>query len=86
MAMGMPCVTTPIVAKRIQAPKRLVQQANTVDEFVQRIVDLIEDDELLDLVRLEARHFVTEHFSWIGSCAPLEQLLQGETVVEKEVK
>ena len=86
MAMGMPCVTTPIVAKPIQAPERLVQSAKTAEEFVSKITHLIEDEELLELVRLEARHFVSEHFSWIGSCAPLAELLQKESVVEKESK
>ena len=86
MAMGMPCVTTPIVAKPIQAPKRLVQQANNVGQFVDQITQFIEDEELLELVRLEARHFVKEHFSWIGSCTPLAKLLKEESVVEKESK
>ena len=83
LAMGIPCVTTSIVAQPIGAPGRIVRQADNAIEMKKHIIQLLSVDQPMAAIREEARFFVQTHFSWPGSCAPLGKLLGEEIVVEK---
>ncbi|MEZ4686126.1 MAG: glycosyltransferase [Bacteroidia bacterium] len=65
MALGIPCITTPIVAKGlgVEAEKHLLV-AGTVERFAMEIDRLLADKALQRRLSENGRRFVERHFSW----------------------
>jgi glycosyltransferase involved in cell wall biosynthesis len=79
MSMALPCVTTSVVNASLQAVegKQLII-ANTCDEFVVQILNLLDNQEKQNRLSKEARRFIEESYSWEKSNAKLAQVLNGK--------
>lgn len=81
MAMGLPCVTSPLANNAVgAAPGRAILIGEAPEEHARHILALLEDAELRALVAQEGTRFVRNTFSWDRSVAILEQLIEGGTV------
>ena len=76
MAMGIPCVTTPVANNALDATVgKDVLVGNDANELAQCIVRLLDDDALRDRMSSEALTFVREKYSWHSMCKRLESVL-----------
>ncbi len=65
MALGVPCVTTPLANNALGAQEGTeVLIAKTLQEFTDSVFLLLNDSGLYDNIGASARHFVKEHFDW----------------------
>ena len=65
MSMGLPCITTSVTnASLLAAENKQVLIANNEDEFVHKIICLLDDTELQKKLASNARNYVTANFSW----------------------
>ena len=77
MAMGIPVVASPQVAKGVQArPGRHLLIGETPEKFASQIVDLIENPELRMRIAEAGRQQVISVHSWAESMKLLDQLIQ----------
>lgn len=77
MAMGLPCITTPLVNNAIGAqPEREILLADSTETFVKQILDLIRNEQLAAMLGAEGRKMVCERFSWQQSVDQLQALWQ----------
>ena len=62
MAMGLPCVTTPLAFKALNCPDDLVKVASDANSFADAVEELL----ILDLSKLgkNARAFILQNFDW----------------------
>lgn len=81
MSMALPCVTTSVVNASLQAEegKQLVI-ANSSDEFVNQILNLLDNQEKQNQLSKEARRFIEESYSWEKSNAKLAQVLNSQVI------
>jgi sugar transferase (PEP-CTERM/EpsH1 system associated) len=81
MSMALPCVTTSVVNASLQAVegKQLII-ANTCDEFVVQILNLLDNQEKQNRLSKEARRFIEESYSWEKSNAKLAQVLNRQVI------
>ena len=82
MAMELPCITTSVVQKSIQAPDNLIRIADDPHEFEAHINQFLADENLMHRVGIASRKFVQEQFSWETCCKPLDQLSSLEAVLD----
>lgn len=81
MALGQPCLTTPMVNNAIgAAPGADICLADRAEAFAQQIVDLLGDAARLQRVGQAGRSYVAQHFSWRRSVSLLEDLIGRESV------
>ena len=65
MAMGIPCITTTLANKALQAtPNEEILIANSPAEFVSQITNLQEDKILYDRIAEQGKNYVRANFSW----------------------
>lgn len=64
MSMGIPVVTTPYGAEGIGADGTILTQANSTDEFAQKVVELMKNQELNSEISKKSREFIINNFSW----------------------
>ena len=65
MAMGIPCITTTLANKALQAtPNEEILLANSPAEFVSQITNLQEDKILYDRIAEQGKNYVRANFSW----------------------
>ena len=80
MAMGLPCVTTPMVNNAISAtPEKAILLAETEGVFVSQILKLLQNIDYQAAIKNNARFFVETHYSWASSVAILEHIVAAET-------
>ncbi len=76
MAMGVPCVTTPIANTPLGAVDgQEILVGYTPEALADAIVRLLESQELRDSIAAAGNRFVTTHYSWSSAVEPLEKLL-----------
>lgn len=79
MAMGIPCITTPLVNNAIEAEsEKEVILADSADQFAGQIIRLLQDSTLRDTLSRAGRRRVSTHFSWESSAQLLSALWEGE--------
>ncbi|MDX2249268.1 MAG: glycosyltransferase [Bacteroidia bacterium] len=77
MAMGVPCITTPLVNNAIGAAEETeILLADTPESFATQIIRLHRDKNLHQTLRNKGVYFVNNHFSWEKSVQMLEVLLK----------
>lgn len=77
MAMGIPVVVSPQVAKGVQAiPGRHLLVGNTDEEFAAQVITLLEDREKRTRMAEEARQQVVSAHSWSESMKLLDEVLE----------
>lgn len=75
MAMGLPCITTPLANNAIQATHRTnILVAETKEEFIHYIQELLADEELRNSLGKNAQMFIKENYSWKTSTNKLAEL------------
>ena len=75
MAMGVPCVTTPIANTPLGAVDgQEILVGDTPEALADAIVRLLESQELRDSIAAAGNRFVTTHYSWSSAVEPLEKL------------
>lgn len=79
MAMGVPCITTPLVNNAIGAEaEKEVILADSADQFTEQILRLLQDATLRVALSLAGRKRVSTHFSWGASAKLLTALWEDE--------
>lgn len=80
MAMGIPVVASPQVAKGVQAsPGRHLLVGATAEEFADQVVKLLEDAQLRARIRDAARRQVVSAHSWDESMKLMDEILEGHS-------
>lgn len=68
MALGVPCVTTNLANNALKAkPNTDILIANTLQEFVSKIENLMTDQKLYTTISESGKLFVKHHFNWEAS-------------------
>lgn len=79
MAMGIPCITTPMVNNAIGAKEGAeILLAEKPIEFAEAILKLWEDEEKREKMAIEAHSFVCKNYSWDFYVKELEKLIKQE--------
>lgn len=77
MAMGVPCVTTPLVNRAIGAvPGEEIMVAETPQEFADAILGLLDAPERREEIATRARQFVKDRYSWQSIGETLGRVLE----------
>ncbi len=77
MAMGIPCITTPLVNQAINAEQdKSICLANTAEEFAARIIFLLNDSSYRKELSKNALTFVHENYQWKKFVDQLSQLIR----------
>lgn len=64
MSMGIPVVTTPEGAEGINASEDILSVANSNEEYVQKVIQIMQDESLRKKIGHNSRNFVLNNFSW----------------------
>jgi glycosyltransferase involved in cell wall biosynthesis len=76
MSMQVPCVTSSVTNASLKAiENKHVLIANNEYEFVEKIIQLLNDLQLQNLFKINARNFVEAHYSWDKANRILEDIL-----------
>jgi len=76
MAAGVPVVTTAAACRSLDArPGRDLRVADSPDDFISRVAELLEDRPLREEMGAQGRRFVQENFSWELSASRLGQVV-----------
>lgn len=77
MALGIPCVTTPLVNNAIGAETDIeIMLADSAESFAAQIIRIYRDKNLHQTLSNKGVSFVKNHFSWEKSVQKLEALLK----------
>jgi glycosyltransferase involved in cell wall biosynthesis len=63
LALGLPCVTTPLAHKPLNCTEDIVAKADSPEAFAKTIIELLEDCENPEKRKLR-KSFVQQHFDW----------------------
>lgn len=75
LALGMPCVTTPLAHKPLNCSEEIVSKAEDVESFAKEIMKLLQDYQNTE--KREARkRFVKNNFDWQSINEKLSELMQ----------
>lgn len=84
MAIGTPCVTTPLANEALGATDgEHLLLGTTAAELADRICRLLDDADLREALANRGHEYVSRHFSWASTGIQLEQILQ-EAVEERK--
>lgn len=65
MAMGLPCITTTLANNALRAiPDESILIANSNEEFIRKINELLGDPELYKTIAQNGRQFITTNYRW----------------------
>lgn len=78
MAMEIPVVTTPEGAEGIDETETFLHIAKTNDEYAQKVIDLLNNQQTNTEKTNNARNFVIENFSWKKVGTDLDKLIKEE--------
>lgn len=77
MAMGIPCITTPLANNAIAARHETeIMVAENVNEFIKAIKKLTDNRDLYNNLAQNAQKYVLEKYTWDKVTAPLIELIQ----------
>ena len=80
MALGIPCITTSLANNAIRAKENEeILVADSPEEFVRCVLELIENETLYKKLALNARDFVKKNYSWEDSTLKLSKIIRGES-------
>lgn len=79
MALGIPCITTTLANNAIEAVhNEHILVANTTDEFLAAINDLLTDEELYKRIATNGKAYIRENYSWKKSTQELAALISSK--------
>ena len=64
MSMGMPCITTDLANKALLANKSQITIANNADEFANACIEILNNENLANSLKVAGRKFVEEKYDW----------------------
>lgn len=77
MAMQLPCVTSTLANNALGAiPNEQILVAETPEQYVQCIIDLLQDESKAKKIAMNGYKFVINNFNWQSSTALLEELFR----------
>jgi polysaccharide biosynthesis protein PslH len=77
MAMGVPCVTTSLVNNAIGAkPETEILCADTEGVFISQILKILQNIDIQDAIKMNARKFVEKNYSWASAVNSLNEILK----------
>ena len=77
MAIGIPCITTSLANNAINGiHKESIMVANTKDEFISAIEELLEKKELYKKIVLQAKELIHQKYEWKGTTTKLIEVIQ----------
>jgi glycosyltransferase involved in cell wall biosynthesis len=80
MALGIPCITTSLANNAIRAKENEeILVADSPEEFVRCVLELIENETLYKKLAWNARDFVKKNYSWEDSTLKLSKIIRGES-------
>lgn len=80
MALGIPCITTSLANNAIRAKENEeILVADSPEEFVRCVLELIENETLYKKLAFNARDFVKKNYSWEDSTLKLSKIIRGES-------
>ena len=83
MAMGLPCITTPLANDAINATHgKQIFVANTKEEFIKIAQELLNNEALRIEIGNNAKEFVQNNFSWTTSTGKLIELIAQDNAIE----
>ena len=76
MALGIPCVTTPLANNALKAKHGTqILEGTSVEEINTLITKLLDNPELQSSIGKSGSNFVKQHYSWEKSTSPLIELI-----------
>jgi len=82
MALGLPCITTPLAHKALGCDSDTVSIAKNADEFADEIIRLLENENNQHQA-LRARAFIAQNFNWTIINASLSETMSIRNVFQK---
>ncbi len=77
MALGIPCITTDLVNSSLKAQvESEIDVANTPESFIEKINKIISDKTLYDSMKIKARSYIKNNYSWEKSIQMYEDHLK----------
>ncbi len=76
MAMGLPCVTTPLAAEALSLCEGVMRVGSGTEHLAQCVVDLLERPEVGQRLGKKGREMVVSQFQWESTAQALEGALQ----------
>lgn len=77
MAMGLPCITTPLANNAIKAEHQInILVAETKEAFIQHIRELLSNEALRNSIGTNARSFIKENYSWETATEKLVDMME----------
>ena len=77
MALGIPCITTDLVNSSLKAQvESEIDVANTAESFIEKINKIISDKTLYDSMKIKARSYIKNNYSWEKSIQMYEDHLK----------
>ena len=74
MAMEIPCVTTTLANRALEAPENAICVGNTEQELAKACLELILNPKDRKRLARNGKHFVSGSYAWSKSTAKLEEL------------
>lgn len=85
MAMKIPCIVSQLANNAVQAPKTCIITATSKEplpeEYVEKIVYLLQDERKANLLAENAFNFVRENFCWQKAGSLIENIIQKQMVL-----
>ena len=86
MAMKIPCIVSSLANNAVQAPENCVltvcSEKSSPEEYVEKIVYLLNNKKTADEMAVNAYHFVRENFCWEKAGNLIENIFQRQLAVE----
>ena len=75
MAMGLPCVTTPLAAEALGLDEGVMRVGSSPEHLAQCVVDLLDQPEMGQRMGRKGREIVVSRFQWGSTSEALEEAL-----------
>jgi glycosyltransferase involved in cell wall biosynthesis len=83
MAMKIPVVCSRLANRAVKAAPNCIREADTPEEFVKEILDLLENPTKSTQLAENAYHYVHQTFDWGKTTEQLEIVITGKEVANK---
>lgn len=81
MSIGLPCITTKMVNNAIGAQhNHQILIAESLDDFVNAIILLLDHPEVRNRIATEGKKFVTDHFKWEDHVSKMDEVIHSTNV------
>ncbi len=77
MALGIPCITTPLANNAIKATHKIqILEGTTKEELNNMVIRLLNNDKLRESIGISGRQFIKENYGWDRSTCELVRLIK----------